>query len=400
MQVAYITDVEGMWQKLESFASGNPGVSLDGSGLRVAPGWRLVFGGDAMDRGDGGRRVVRALLEAKRRQPDHVVLLAGNRDINKLRLWRELNGRPLPKTPRELASGPRGPLLRWIFANTMGARNAFEHRRVELRGEGLPSGDEDVAQSYLDELSEGGAMRSFLEACEVAHREGDTLYVHGGVTEQSLFHTPRGETEHDVDAWIAELNRWYRSQLEAFAEGGGGDPLAWSELIAYQAPSPGLRANRASVVYGRNVDPLNNPMLPPPEVVAALRERGIGRLVVGHTPNGDTPSLVRCEGFEVAVADASHSRVATAPKVFLGPGLTAEGETELDGGERAAVRLAVDPGDPAIGLRDPESGYLVKGRLGDGRYLLFRYLEGYRFEQRPEDEKALRRRRLAPAGWA
>ena len=45
-----------------------------------------MFGGDAIDRGPGGRRIVRTLLAARRRYGDRVILLAGNRDINKLRL--------------------------------------------------------------------------------------------------------------------------------------------------------------------------------------------------------------------------------------------------------------------------------------------------------------------------
>jgi hypothetical protein len=86
LRIAYLTDVEGQWSKLESFATGNPFVRLDANGrLLVAPGARFVFGGDAIDRGPASRRIVLVLLEAKRRQPEQVVLLAGNRDINKMR---------------------------------------------------------------------------------------------------------------------------------------------------------------------------------------------------------------------------------------------------------------------------------------------------------------------------
>src|SRR5687767_411821 len=109
--VAYLTDVEGKWPKLESFARQNPALRLDGDTIRVADGASFVFGGDAVDRGPAGRRIVRTLLEAKRRQPDQVILLAGNRDINKLRLARELSGHP----PEGAPSGPRSALLRWIF---------------------------------------------------------------------------------------------------------------------------------------------------------------------------------------------------------------------------------------------------------------------------------------------
>src|SRR5437868_1676624 len=88
--VAYVTDVEGMWTRLESFCADNDIVSLDNDGrLVVKDGATFVFGGDAIDRGPWSRRIVRTLLEAKTRQPSQVVMLAGNRDLNKLRLARE-----------------------------------------------------------------------------------------------------------------------------------------------------------------------------------------------------------------------------------------------------------------------------------------------------------------------
>ena len=70
-RVAYLTDVEGMWSRVESFARRNPLVTLDADDhLHVENGALFVFGGDAIDRGPWGRRVVRALLDVKRRQPE------------------------------------------------------------------------------------------------------------------------------------------------------------------------------------------------------------------------------------------------------------------------------------------------------------------------------------------
>ena len=88
--VAYLTDVEGRWDKLVDFCAGTSAVTLDANGLHVADNCVFVFGGDAIDRGPSGRKFVSTLLAAKRAQPDQVVLLAGNRDINKLRIAREL----------------------------------------------------------------------------------------------------------------------------------------------------------------------------------------------------------------------------------------------------------------------------------------------------------------------
>ena len=56
--------------------------------------------------------------------------------------------------------------------------------------------------------------------------------------------------------------------------------------------------------------------------------------------------------------------------------------TELDSGERAQVAYAVQLEDPsALGLRDRDSGRLLKGRLARGDYLTYRALGDYRVEQ-------------------
>jgi hypothetical protein len=66
------------------------------------------------------------------------------------------------------------------------------------------------------------------------------------------------------------------------------------------------------VVYGRNADEDNNPRCPPFLVRESLRSIGIKRLIVGHTPNGDIPSLVRGPldepVFEMLAADTSRGR--------------------------------------------------------------------------------------------
>jgi len=49
-----------------------------------------VFGGDAVDKGNGDIRFVRAMLRLKKRYPDRVHLIVGNRDCNKLRFGTEL----------------------------------------------------------------------------------------------------------------------------------------------------------------------------------------------------------------------------------------------------------------------------------------------------------------------
>jgi hypothetical protein len=401
--IAYLTDVEGQWEKLASFCAGNPHVHLDAEGrLRVRPGATFVFGGDAIDRGPDGRRVVATLLEARRRQPSQVVLLAGNRDINKLRLVRELRGHPLARTPTEVREGPRPALLRWIFEHTMGARGAYEFRQQELERTAGPVSGEEVVASFLEDLGPGGALREYLACCQLVHRMGSTLFVHGGVHEHSLEVVPGLGRVEGVDAWAEALNRWYREQLEEFEEGrltAEGTP-AWEPLIAYQAPVPGKRVNTGSVVYGRMADEHNHPRLPSRALVATLERSGVHRLVVGHTPSGDCPSVLREEGFELVLADNSYGRVQGASRLFLREeSLYVEGQVKLDDERLEPVRFQLARGDSSLptGQELVDTGQLVKGPLAGGEWLLFRALPHYRFEQLAVNPNSLAGRALGPA---
>jgi hypothetical protein len=391
--IAYLTDVEGLWPKLLDFLDRNPHVALDDGGrLVVADGATLVFGGDAIDRGPHARRIVALLLEAHRRQPDRVVLLAGNRDINKLRLPRELAGFPPTKAPPEVRTAPRPELLRWIFEHTMGARQAFASRQQELAREGVDAGDEAVVRSFLDDLEAEGDLRAYLASCRLAFRDGPNLFVHGAVTAQNLGHVPDGQPPTDpadVDAWVARLNAWYAAQIDHFVRDEydpAGTPR-WAPIVAYQAPLPGTRLNQTSIVYGRPTDDDGNPLLPEPHVVEALERAGIRRLVVGHTPVGDSAALVRGERFELVVADNSYSHCEHFGALFVrGEHLSFRGRVRLEGAaEPLEVRFASTlqgPDEGPIGLRLASSGHLVKGELATGDLLLWRSHPNYRFDQR------------------
>jgi len=390
-KIAYFTDIEGQWSKLEDFIAGNPWVSLSSTDqLHVKDGGRLVFGGDAIDRGPAGRRIVRALLEVKRRQPSQVVLLAGNRDINKMRLATELTGSPPAIVPPDLRHGARPALLRWIFDHTMGARQAFRFRAEELAGDRQPHDDEAVVDSFLADVAPGGDLAAYLAACQLAHREGATLFVHGGISPESLGFVPgeqKALTDVDVDAWCERLNRFYAEQCAAFL---AGEPEGYAELVAYQAPVPGTRENNASVVYGRNTDQHGTPVLPDSASILLLRRNGIDQLVVGHTPTGDCPALLRDgAGFQVLYADNSYGRIEPGSQVFLDDEPRFAGATVLDDGERAPVlTLLNEASSSPLGLRDAQ-GRLVKARLARGDYLLFRGLPHHQVEQTACSAEAL-----------
>ncbi|MFM2153757.1 MAG: hypothetical protein RL199_2192 [Pseudomonadota bacterium] len=385
MKVAYLSDIEGQWERLAGFAARTDGVRLEGDRLFLDDDVTFVFGGDTVDRGPWGRRVVRMLLEAKARYGPRVVLIAGNRDLNKLRLVRELGGHPPGRAPPEL-HGDRPALLKFILSRTMGAEDAFEHRRTELAAEGASSTDDAVVESFLADLAPSGDHTRLVASMQLAAVVGDTLFVHGAVTDESLGHVPGREFLPDVARWVDGLNDFLREEVDRFVHrrSAPGAEAPWEAVVAYQAPRPGTPHNPASVVYGRLADAANNPHLPALEVRHRMQAAGIRRLVVGHTPCGDTPTLLTDGAFALVVADNSRGRVTTGSGLLLTDDrLYVRADAVTDAGEAVRIEEALGVGTPwdPVGRR-VEGGWRVKGRSVEGRALLHRGLPGFVHEQR------------------
>ncbi len=178
----------------------------------------LVFGGDLWDKGGFDLYVTRQLLDLKRRYPDRVVWVLGNRDINKLRMTQELGLPTLSASQTDVpyhpgltwfrnsgrVGDPDGPLpsmdpgerLKWILGNTMGSPDAMEHRRRELlwerggcqeaesrciNGQENNISDVEVVRSYQESCHPNGEMGRFLSEGLLAARVGPILFVHGSL---------------------------------------------------------------------------------------------------------------------------------------------------------------------------------------------------------------------------
>jgi hypothetical protein len=115
--VSFTTDTEGNWEYFRRFVERAEGLEWKGMGpsgyaadIELKDGWRFIFGGDAVDKGNavgGSIRVVNSLLALKRRYPDRVTLLLGNRDLNKMRLTSELAPSELAPELLPMLDGPR-----------------------------------------------------------------------------------------------------------------------------------------------------------------------------------------------------------------------------------------------------------------------------------------------------
>jgi hypothetical protein len=406
LPVAFLTDVEGSLAKLtdffrrhEAFASG-----ADGR-FHLRDGWAFVHGGDAPDRFLGSMGVIEELLRLKDEAPDRVVLIAGNRDVNKIRLPLELSDAALAHPPIERAddwqrfvaedgarANTRTWRLRWIFKKTMGAGDAFELRRRELTERGVDASDDAVVASFVADLGPGGSFRRFLESACLMHRTGNTLFTHAGLTDENLRRVPGQAQAESVDDWVLRMNAWYRAQLSEWSAGlsawPGRGPRPGEDLIRYCQPVPATGVNQASVVYSRNADAQGKIALPGASVVAWLATQGVRRLAVGHTPSGEVPVLLRTadDAFEMVVADTSRARMPElATLVTIGGGeqkaTRVQAELELVGEGRRAVDFAASIGAPSpIGKRTAD-GALVVAALGED-VVTYQLKPGWKVEYR------------------
>jgi hypothetical protein len=212
----------------------------------------------------------------KRAYPDRVVLLLGNRDINKMRFTSELHSDEIAavhdvpgpfwvdadqRVPpldfvKQAAAKAEGlqsidqvdaPMLeryntkanrlRWMLKDTMGADGEFEFRRTELRllGGSDEVSDDDVVRSFEESVGVGDEnwMRQYLELGQMAWLHRSSLFVHGGVvactgdkasgvTETSCIGHVPGRALLEVNdratlqTWVDELNAWAALQIESW----------------------------------------------------------------------------------------------------------------------------------------------------------------------------------------
>jgi len=281
-RLGYVTDVEGNLEYFKSFVERSGVLHLaaeDGvTGevqleLREPDSNYFVYGGDVVDKGFGDIRVARALVSLKRRHPDRVFLLVGNRDLNKLRFAAELsqddivartiddiprphwdpsaptlrqyleekllethddiNGEEDRRNPRTIADvNTRANRLHYMLRHTLGSPNTFEFRRRELEilCQTPDVSDDDVVDSFLHEISDGdgGSLLQYLHHAQVAVAIGNTLFLHGAVdantmkfvpSQDSKFENPPrkpapGKVCEDLHEWIDELNVFLKVGLE------------------------------------------------------------------------------------------------------------------------------------------------------------------------------------------
>ena len=265
--IGFITDCEGDYAYWSRCVAISRVIKFDPAGqlafLRQTGEDFFVFGGDVFDKGPGDLRIAQQLVDFKRLHPARVFLLAGNRDLNKLRFPAELAEddidvpQPVPLYPRAppqvslrdflekrleptsdktLATlNTRANRLRWILDHTMTATGAFEMRREEMAliaGQQVGSiSDDDVVESFLTSVSkDDGLVSEYLGRSCLLVVIGDCLFVHGGLPKEAI-------------NWVPSMDMRY-VQPEAGATCGGrrleGALKEWVEAMnEFQQDRPG-----------------------------------------------------------------------------------------------------------------------------------------------------------------
>mmetsp|Transcript_19255 Transcript_19255/g.47617 ORF Transcript_19255/g.47617 Transcript_19255/m.47617 type:complete len:639 (-) Transcript_19255:204-2120(-) len=239
--ITYITDLEGDKQYLQRYVNVSKVLQFSPSSSESTTEFpydecidftednaMLVFGGDLWDKGGFDLYVARQLLDLKRRYPNRVFFVCGNRDINKLRIlqemgWEQRNNGKIPDHPGIMwfqgtgrVGDPEGPLpsldpverLKWILGNTMGSPDAFELRKKELEWEREQQIDDsthavtdfDVVQSYRRSCHPNGEMGQFLANSHLALSIGPLLVLHGALPLTEEYMTPHHNSS-DSSVW-------------------------------------------------------------------------------------------------------------------------------------------------------------------------------------------------------
>jgi hypothetical protein len=260
----------------------------------------------------------------------------------------------------------------------MGADGEFERRQAELthlntmsgaERQGAEATEEDVVWSTVGSVEPGGFMREYIELGVLAHVDGNCLYVHGGIVggpgEHAVGAMPQSDDRIDnVQEWVAALNAWKGTQVQEWsdaplwcaepsAEETGLEEASEMDLLHTPAPVvpwtphsslPRMRSpwetreghtlsgggqalqdygnpcwDGPTVVLGRHLQKTGMPMGVPDEAMELLNKSGIRRVVVGHTPHGTCPTIIKTggpgmeePGVVVVMADTSFSDMKAA----------------------------------------------------------------------------------------
>lgn len=341
MRILYLTDFEGSRKFFDAINMSQIVSSNSSSGLRFRnhDHSHFIYGGDATDRGNHDLTILEMLVDFKKRHPDRVTLLSGNREIKNSRFHIELTPnlikqRLLFTTQPRWLKQPTLPLdyvknnmnsaglsitqtniesyvaslsikecqqiyLKWMLEKTMGCPNTFRYRGEELSKRMQKNvTDEEVLESFLKEAAPTGVMGEYLQHSQVGVIIPSTklLAVHGGLTSANIGRLPNmAPSDPPIDnaaIWIDKFNQWYKQQIHhwtRFTPQVLTEP-ACTELDDSALPMPN------KIKFVMTADMLNSDRSfaeIPNDVEEYLNKNNLTLVLTGHQPCGDHPALLR-----------------------------------------------------------------------------------------------------------
>jgi len=373
--VLFATDIEGSASYLKAiinvyrrFIYFNNQEGLLFTNEAIIRNTHFVYGGDTIDNGCCDEEIMRLLTNFKKRYPNRVHLLIGNRDLNKLRYATELcfhkksNGeyefllsdQELNKLPYwdlkeenkyiKFKNGIKdNPSLRlqWITEKTMGIKYTDWKKKYNY-----PSDKEIIQYLANGVINENGFIYEYLRNAELICRIDETIYCHGGLFNKdwkkgdAFFKVPaqkgaiKGNEYNsinvqnednfqydefdDVDEWIYALNQWkeeqlnqWKDQIEEIKMGKYDDNVINDFHLEDRKGNDLINycvpTKQYSVIMGRITPDCKGKLSD--EKAQKLANHGIHRIVVGHTPIGIGQKIVRNKKHQVIIqmADVTYS---------------------------------------------------------------------------------------------
>lgn len=121
MKIGYCTDIEGNYMYWQRYVKLSKVLKETSTGIELNFGCYFVYGGDVCDRGYGDLRILHDLIQLKKRNPERVFLILGNRDLNKMRLLTELQEESFTKEGETFWTGKMNQTNEFNRANRLKA---------------------------------------------------------------------------------------------------------------------------------------------------------------------------------------------------------------------------------------------------------------------------------------
>ena len=354
---AFLTDIEGdsiyMDALLRRLQERN---ILDDIGA-LLDGWCIVIGGDMCDKGDDCASLLKIVIDWKLQNPQRVLLIPGNRELNKFRYHNELvpskSYRPYKNgfsSFYSLTEAARMRYHRWINSHFI-TPSEWTNSCIDVHMIWVPWMMEEVLgiplihqtsrlmqmeitqfAQYLDALKQDISplhhfnIFQYISLCSpvgILETSDDKriLFVHGGINADNflLLPTKPPRKSDSLFEWASKYKALFDDNLMKFNYNFFTD-------LSLDAWYKGLSID--SIITQRAHQVENNEVELSKEFIDYLKYFDTSAIIVGHTPRGPIPASISQDGISFIAADTSNYRSNETIQIML---IAADGELQIIG---------------------------------------------------------------------